>query len=422
MEKNEIGFVDYLSFLVKWRKVIIITFITVCVLAAGLSLILPKWYKANTTILPPVEEGSDLGISSLLSSIPFSGAGLGLGIMSEQTSLFLAIVNSRSVMEKVIHKFDLANRYKSKNMEETLKTLRSRVTVKVNEEGTISLSCFAKTKYFGTKDQIKEAKQIVMEMANFYIDELDRVNKRLKVDRARNTRIFIEGRYIQNLEDLRNAEETFKAFQEKYGAIALPEQTTATISAAAEFTAQIMIKEVELGLLGKSVGESHSEYRRTLFELEELQKKYDQFQLGRERSLFREGNEPISKDLFLPLDEIPDLGLQYARCFREVKLQETIMEFLLPQYEQAKIREARDTPTVQILDPAVLPILRARPRRAIFVAITGLTTLLVLLTFIAIYERVQILRTYDVDKYQKIINIVSTFKNDLRFWERKRSR
>jgi len=415
MEKKQVNIIDYLYVLVKWRKLIIINFLVVCIIAAGISLILPKWYRAETTILPPLKEGAQMGMSSIMRNL--SVGGLGLGAVSEETNLFLAILNSRTVMEAVARKFDLMKRYKTKNMEEAVRTLRGHVSVKINEEGTITLGVEAGTPYFATEEEENEARELAKKMANFFVEELDRVNRDLKVEKARNTRIFIEKRYQQNLEDLHLAEDELKQFQQKYGAIALPEQTKAAITAAAELKAKIIAKEVEAGVLKRYVGSSHAELIKVQNELNELRKRYNEFKYGTEAGVGDNSGE--SKDLFLPFDKIPDLGLQYARLVREVTLQEKLLEFLLPQYEQAKIQEARDTPTVQVLDKAVKPLKRSKPKRMIFVLLWGTISLIlgvIFAFFIEYWQRIKAERNKD---YENITKMIAELKEDIRFRKRK---
>jgi len=364
VEKKEIGIIDYLYILVKSRKLLITSFIIVCVIAAAVSLILPKWYTAETTILPPSEEAGGLGLSSLLSTLPGPGLGLGLGAISEEMNILIAILNSRIVMEAIAKKFDLMKRYDAENMEETIETLQDHVSIEINDEGTITLR---------------------------------------------------EKRYHQNLKDLQRAEEKFKQFQQEYDAIALPEQTAAAITAAAELKAEIMAKEVEVNVLSKYVFNSHSDLRKAQNELNELRKKHDEFIHGSEAGMNGSGAGNESKVLFLPFEEVPNIGLQYARLLREVTLQEKLLEFLLPQYEQAKIQEQKDTPTVQVLDPAVAPIKKSRPKRAIIVAIAGLTTLFILVTILSVSERVRMLEELDREKYEKISNLFMILKKGSRF-------
>ncbi|OQX85733.1 hypothetical protein B6D60_07390 [candidate division KSB1 bacterium 4484_87] len=377
MTGEKIRVVDYFTILVKWRKQIIINGFIICLITAIFSLIMPRSYKASTTILPPAEEGG-LGLSSLLNNLPIGGLGLG-GMVSDETNVYLAILNSRTVAENIINKFDLIKRYKSENMEEAIRTLRAMMAIELNDDGTLSIAVKAKTPYFAGKKEEDEARNLAKDMANYFVSELDKLNRKLKTQRAQNTRIFIEKRYKQNLADLAKAEEAFKDFQKKHGTIELTEQTKASITAAAELKAQIIAKEIELGVLKKYVSNTHSEYIRKQTELNELKQHYNEFQSGAKQT----GG---AMDVFIPLKNLPDLGIEYVRLYRELQIQEKILEFIMPQYEQAKINEKKDTPTVQVLDPAVAPIKRSSPKRMFMVLGAGIFVLF--LFIIAAYIKV----------------------------------
>jgi tyrosine-protein kinase Etk/Wzc len=412
MNGKESNLLDYFAILVKWRWLIVVNFLIVCAVAAGASLIMPKVYTAQTTILPPREESGEMGLSSLLSTFPVSG--FGFGAVSEQANLFLAILNSRTVMEAVAREFNLMERYKTKNMEETVRALQKRVSIEVNEIGTISVRVQAATSYLATEGEVDEARELAKNLANFYIEELDRVNTRLKVEKAHNTRIFIEERYHQNQEDLRRAEVELKKFQEKYSVIALPEQTAAAITTAATLKAEIITKEVEIGVLSKYVSASHPELVKAQSDLHELQEKYNEliYGQGADENVGKEIDE--TNDIFLPFKEVPDIGLQYARLFREVTLQQKISEFLLPQYEQAKIQEAKETPTVQVLDLAAKPMMRTKPKRKLFVLSWGGLSIIFTLLFVFSIEYWKRRRKAGDDDYQKIAMIGKEVMNDLK--------
>jgi len=403
------NFIDHIHLLFQWRKLIIVNFLIVSFLAAGVSLILPKAYKGTTTILPPVEDSGGLGLSSLISNLPIGNLG-GMGMVSEETYNFLAILNSRTLMTSVANKYNLIERYKCKDTEKTVKTLREHVWIAVNDDGTISLSAEAATPFLSSSAEVEEARHLSMNMANFFIKELDRINKTLKVDRASNTRQFIERRYTQNLKDLANAEDKLQAFQESNGTVALPEQTAATISAMAELQAQIIAKEVEIESARQLMGGNHSLV---------LQAKNQRDALLQQLKGMTVSKPNKTGDVFLPLDDIPVLGLQYARLLREVMLQQKITEFILPQYEQAKIQEAKDTPTVQILDKAVLPVKRAKPKRAFFVIFWAFLSILISTTVILTIESLQKLEVTDPDKHKKIQDMLYTINHELNPFRRK---
>jgi uncharacterized protein involved in exopolysaccharide biosynthesis len=298
-----------------------------------------------------------------------------------------------------------------------VKILRKYVSIKLNEEGTITVSVRAKTPFFSSKRQEDEARELSRATAAFFIEELDRVNKSLKTERARNTRIFLENRYRQNITDLQHVEEEFKAFQQRNGVIALPEQTTVLVSAMAELRAQIIAKEIEANILQSNLGDSHAEIVRVRSELRELRNKYAEF-ISKKQS--RSAHLPLADDLFLAFSELPNVGLQYARLLREVLLQEKIQEFLLPQYEEAKIQEAKDTPTVQTLDPANKPIAKSKPRRISMVIIAGFSSILLSIFVLLLHENILILKETDRQKYERIIEMIGYTRHSWKFLKKKR--
>jgi len=401
MDRNGINIVDLMYLVYKKGKRLILWTLSVCLITLVISFCLPRVFFAETTILPPVEDNSTMGISSFLKNIPVGGLGMDLNAVSGETSIFIAIVNSRSVMESVVNKFDLIKRYKAKNIELAVKQLRKNVSIRLNEEGTISVGVKARTRYFPNKMEDEKARELARDMDDHLIQELDRINKRLKTERAGNTRRFIEKRYLQNLDDLKAAEESYRAFQKKYGAVSLPDQTTALVNTMAKLKAEMIAKEIELDVLQNNFGSSNAEIIKRKQELSGIQNKYQKLVGGRISDM---GARAIQLEDVLPaFSNLPDLGMNYARLLRDVMIQEKIMEFLLPQYEEAKIQEAKDTPTVQVLDPPNKPINKIKPRRMIMVVIAGFCCFLFLVCFELIRENIEYLKAKDRDKYDKLV-------------------
>ena len=398
MEKKN-NLIDFFYLVIKWRKTIFINFIVVSILAAGVSLIMPHVYKAHTTILQPSEESAGLGLSSLLSSMPVSG--LGFGSVSGELYQFMSILNSRTIMESVVEKYNLIERYKQENMEETVKLLRQNVSQSVNDDGTLTLSCAAQTKWLPNKKAISDAQVMAKDMANFFIEKMDSINRYLQTESAQNNRIFIENRYLQNKQDLKEAEEKLKSFQEQHQTIAIEQQTQATIAAAAEIKSQLIAKQIELRILEQNVGSSNVKVQKIENEIQTLEGRIEDFYWEQDK-------------LFISLDDVPDLTVQYGRLMREVMLQQKIMEFLLPQYEQAKIQEAKDTPTVQVLDEAVKPVKRSKPKRSFFVIFWAFTSVFATLFFILVVEYFEKLKKDDQERYAKVMFMKNSLKKDLR--------
>lgn len=346
---------DYLIEVLKWRKGLIIDFITVSIVSAAISLMLPKWYLATSTIMPPQQNTGLLGLSRLVNNIPFGGMGLDFLKGGDIGYTYLAILQSRTVLDLLIDDYGLLAIYefKEKERDKARKAVAENLDFNLDKDGTITISAL-------DQDPNRAA-----EMANALVHYLDSLNVILNVEKARNNRIFIEKRFTQNKLDLKKAEEALKAFQVKHGASSLPSQAKAAISNAAEIQAQIMLEEVGLGVKQKYLSATHEDVVQSKNMVTELRKKLAEMHYGN-HTRPANGNSRAT-DILPPLANVPQLGLQYARHLREVEVQKTLYELLIQQYELAKIEEAKTIPTVQVLDRAIPPERKYKPKRSLIV-------------------------------------------------------
>ncbi len=364
MEHQQVNLIDYLHVVVKWRRLLIKNFLLVSVLSVVISLLLPKWYESQAVIMPPEEEIRGLNISALLSKLPLSG--FGLGGESNQVLSFMAILKSRNLQEKIIHKFNLIEVYEKKDIDRTLKRLEDNVEFVIGDEGQIVISV------------LDRKPERAAAMANEFVALLDSIYTKLNIQKARHDRMFIERRFNQNKADLRKAEEALKAFQATYGVIDIPEQTRAAISSAAELYSMIYLTEIELAVKRRYLSSTHNELRRKEAELQELKRKLAELKVGTSNTGGLEKND----ELFIPFEKVPDLSLQYIRLFREVQVQNKLYEYLIQIYEQARIDEAKDIPSIQVLDFGAVPIYKAKPKRAVIVIVAVLLSLIVSLMYV----------------------------------------
>ncbi len=368
---------DYLYILFKHRTFIFVTVGSVAVLTALISLSLPNWYAARASLLPPKRPGGlsgmlEGGLSSLMKNL--SGLGRGLGT-SEEAYSYLAILQSRTAMEAVVQKFDLVKVYKIKDgsLEKAVRKLSRKAEFDIGSEGNINITVYDRDR------------QRAADMANYFIEVLNEISVRLGTQEARNNREFVERRYQENLRDLRLAEDSLKAFQQRYGIYALPEQTEAAIKGAAELKGEAIAKEIALRIAERSYGADHPETQSLRLQVAEMNRKLGEMKFGTpdwfsDRAL----------NLFVPFKDVPELGIEYIRRYREFEIQNKLLEFLLPLYEQAKLEEQKEMPVVLVLDRAVPPERKAKPRRSLLVVIfTALATLFATsAAFLAeIYER-----------------------------------
>ncbi len=395
-EKEKINLYSYLSIIVGYRRFVLLNFLGVCVAVAILSLFLPSWYSANTTILPPQREKLGLGlVSSLAGGISEFGTSMSLPLMVSPSDVFAAILKSRAVALAVIEKEDLMKTYHTKTKEDALRELFSHTQVKVTPEGLVSLS-------FEDKDRFKAAK-----VANRFVEELDRVNRETNTSQAKNARIFIGERLVQTKEDLTKAEEDLKKFQEENKAVSLDAQMRASIEGAADLKAQMVAAEIELNLLSKNMSPSHPQIQGLKSKINELKRQLDIWELGNPE---KESEE--KKILDIPFSQVPTLSLKLARLVREVRIQSGVFELLTNQYEQYKIQETRDTPTIQVLDKAIPPERRSKPKRTFLVGLAGVLSLVSSVVFVFGLEYFKKSKERNPEEFERIQTLLGAWRKD----------
>lgn len=387
-------FFDYLYIFVKRRRFLFKTVLGAGILTAAISLLMPNWYMATASVLPPKRPGGLLsllegsGFSSLLRNIPGISGKLSGG---QEAYSYLAILQSRTVLERVVHKFDLMTVYEisDSSMDKALKALRNNATFDFAAEGNIVITV------------LDQDPQRAADMANYFVELLNERSVQLGTQEARSNREFVERRFQQNQRDLKNAEDSLKAFQQRYGIYALPEQTAGAIKAASVLKAEADAKEIELGIVRRSFGDENARVQALRLELSEINRKMGEMKFGT-----ADWYNDRSLNLFVPFKDVPEIGAEYVRRFREFEVQNRMMEFLLPLYEQAKIDEQKDTPVVLELDKAVAPERKSKPRRSLIV----LTCMAVALMFATTWIFVQEIFEREKETNPKILAIAEEIK------------
>lgn len=217
-----------------------------------------------------------------------------------------------------------------------------------------------------------EDPQVAADMANFYVANLDRLNRTVTVSKAGQNRAFLERRLGETMESMSKAEEALRDFQAKNKTVAVEAQAKVMIEAAAMIQGQITAQEVQMQVMGGYLSPDNPDLARIRSNVDELKKQLATMGSG------KDAKGILSSDRLHPaMVAVPDLALQFGRLFRQVKVQETIFTLLTSQHEQAKIAEARDTPTVQVLDLAIPADKRTRPRVLLNTVVAGVLALVI---------------------------------------------
>ena len=344
--------------IVQWRRFILAAGLITAAVAAVVSFLLPTWYTANTSVFPPETGGPMSGYAQLLQQtlqIPIVTPSAG---GARPGTIYIDILLSRRVGEKLVEEFDLKNVYKTEFMTDAIEALHSHTFFSLLENGLLKVSF---------EDRSPERAAAI---ANRYVNLLDEFNRNLNVTRASRTREFVAGQLEIHEGKLREAEEDLRKFQEEHQALELGQQTTSAIDIVASLTAQAVAMEIDLDILQQYASQSSEEYIRKKKQYDEILSQLQKFKADSTRS-----DTDFVRSYFPSFDRLPELGLELARRLRRLKIEEAVYRLLVEEYQKARIEEARDTPTVQVLDTANPPELRSRPKRKMIVIFGGIVGL-----------------------------------------------
>jgi uncharacterized protein involved in exopolysaccharide biosynthesis len=363
--------------LVVWRqRWLVCGLFAVAFLATLLAtLISPRVYESTASVIAPKE-----GTSGVLGALP---AALGLvqqlpsaswPSLTPNRDLLIGVLRSRTMAQSVTDRFKLQERYRARYLEDAIRRLQNSTNISVSREGVIAIRV-------EDSDPHQSA-----EMANFYVEQLDRLVARYGVGEAGRQRGFLTEQLARARVGLDASEESLRQFQEKNRAIVLQEQTRGAIEAAARLKGEIMAAEVQLQVIRNFATDANPEVVALRRRVDEMNRQLGQMQDGAGRQAAGSGER---RDFTMPFSRVPEVSLELARLTRDVKAQETLVTLLMQQVEQARMSEARDLPVVQALDRAVAPERPSRPRLGLNLTVASVTSVLggVVLAFIVEYVK-----------------------------------
>jgi uncharacterized protein involved in exopolysaccharide biosynthesis len=326
-----------------------------------LALIIPPRYKAKAQLMPPEgQQGLGGALLGALSSKGAAGAlgGLAGDLLGSKNSgaLFVGVLNSRTVADRLIEQFNLQHLYHDTKLEDARDDLESHS--EITEDRKSGILSIAVTDH---------SPQRAAAMAQAYVTELDRLVSQLSTSSARRERIFLEGRLHEVKADLDVAAKRFSDFASKNTALDIPAQGRAMMEAAATLQGQLIATESELSGLQQIYADSNVRVRSLKARVSELHAELEK--MGGDAQNPENGEGLMAP----PIRKLPLLGITYADLFRQNKIEETVYELLTQQYEMAKVQEAKEIPTVKILDAPVIPTKRLFPG---FLALILLGTIL----------------------------------------------
>lgn len=351
-----VSLTEVLTWLGESKRQIAAVTATIALAALVVALLLPPIFTARASFLAPGSQQQSSSAAALAALGSLGGLAGGLAAKTPD-DLYVALLKSDSVLRGLDAKFDLKKHYDV----DTHEALRRVVP------GYIHVSADKKSGVINVEVDDKDAK-FAAEVANAHEPEVTKLLGRLAVSEAQLRRVFFEKQLQDTKENLVKAEQALRVVQEKSGVIVLDKQAEALITNAALLRAQIAEREVQLKVLRTSATEQNPAVIRLNSELHAMRT-----ELARMDSA--QGGSPGSA-VDLPVGKLPEAAIDYVRARRELKLQETLLESMVRQYEIAKLDEAKEGPTLQQVDIAQPPDHKSRPARALIVLVSALVALL----------------------------------------------
>jgi uncharacterized protein involved in exopolysaccharide biosynthesis len=337
-------------------------FILRCAMAgllAGVAaaFLIPKSYESTAQLMPPDTQSS----SNLALLAGLSGPG-GLGMMAGDLlgmkstgALFVGVLRSRTVEDRIIDQFDLKKVYGTSLEMTARRKLEERTALSEDRKsGIITLTV--------TDHDAKRAAAI----ARAYVDSLDTLMAKLSTSSARRERIFLEERLGAVQLELDAAEKDFSQFASSKGAIDIPAQGKAMVEAGAALEGQLIAAQSELEGLKQIYTNNNVRVRSTQARVDELRQQLRR--LGGKAESIPQKDGGTSSDASYPtLRQLPILGVPFADKLRRLKVEEAVFETLTKQYELAKVEEAKEVPSVKVLDAPLVPEYKSFPPRMLII-------------------------------------------------------
>jgi uncharacterized protein involved in exopolysaccharide biosynthesis len=311
--------------------------------------------------MPPDSQSGSSGLAiaaaAMAGAAGGSGSGSGLsGIASDflglksTSEVFVGVLGSRTVQDKLIQQFDLRKLYWVRRMDDARKALEKHTSISVDRKSQII-----------TITVTDKSPQRAAAMGQAYVEELNRLVAALSTSSARRERIFLEGRLITVNEDLEAAEKDFSQFASKNTAIDVKEQGKAMVEAAASLQGQLIAAKAQYEGLRQIYTDNNTRVRTVKARIDELQRELEK--LGGKNESATNVADQSSDSMYPSIRKLPLLGVRYADLYRRTKIQEAVLETLTKQYELAKVQEAKEIPTVKVLDVANIPDKKSFPPR-----------------------------------------------------------
>jgi capsule polysaccharide export protein KpsE/RkpR len=360
-------FIDYLVLFVKYKKVLLsVILLTGIIGYLGIYFLIDEQYDSKSIIIPSKTDDM-AGIGDLLGNLQNLPIGLG-NVTNQEMGIYNTVIYSRTMLENIINKFDLIRVYKidssdPERMEIANKILFNNITTTETPDFAYELEVRAPNP------------KLSSDINKYLIQELNDKIVKLRIEKSRNNRFFLEERVKDIRNDLKHSEDTLAFYQEKSGLFEAEEQIKEILGVYGQLETELMTNQIELSILKQLLPSGNPQLEKAELSVNEYSKKLE--------TLKKDGQKD---GILLSMRSIPQKALDYYRNLRNVEINSKILAFILPLYEQAKFDEQKDVPVLQVVDLPVPPVKKSYPPRAVFTLVLMFAAFLICFFVILISE------------------------------------
>ena len=369
MENKQIDILDILLIIAKHKKFIFFTTLIVSIGIVIYSLVVPETWESKTVVLPISQQ---------------QGFNVEDAIMGQISSSFLKnsssnndaipIIQSRTFLEKIVVKFNIIEYLKIDVEDELIKNYLAidalrRNIIKIDENtnsGIITITVSSKDKQYSA------------DIANYIVAELDRFNRKERLSKGKENRVFIENRIDEIDNNIAAIRKEVQEFERDNNIIQINSQVEKQIGLYADIIAQLKEKEIEVEYLQKYYSEDSSTLAQALSTKYILEKQIELF----------ENSNSLPK-YYINLNDFSNISTNYSAMKFNLLIQSKLYENLYPQYEFARISELKDTPFIQVIDRAIPAAKRSKPRRGFMCILAFIMALVISSCYVIILEIIQ---------------------------------
>jgi tyrosine-protein kinase Etk/Wzc len=394
IEKSMIILAELIYFFLQRKFKILVSFVLLMALTLYLYFSIPDYYVANVSFIPPPPEivtTYNDSLSSMTAS-PFSLAPK-LSLM-DPVQIYVEILTSKLVKQDIINKFHLMDEFHTQYNDDALKTLDAITLIKISN-GLVAISI----KYTDPK--------LAADIANAYVERITFVLNNLSAGEIKKGRLFLEKRLSEVRYKLIVANKNLKDFKVKKKMIDITTQSNLLVTNISAIKAKIFEQEGDLAALRATYTDKSPKVRAAIAELETLKTELNK----RTQISNQMGSNADGPSLL----DIPGVGVDYVDREREVKILEEVYLMLNKEYELSKLKEAKESVTLKVVDRAIIPDKRTNSTSIFKIMIITIMCLVLILGFYFIKFFLAKLNNFSPENNIIIANLKSNIKNEVRF-------